>query len=78
MVVRHKLTGKILTVKKDYGRVVVCKVPPGEEVTIWCNMIVDIVICDKKNLEYIDSFEIKFAQSENLITFVKIIKNAYE
>ena len=64
MVVRHKLTGKVMTVKKNYGAVSSCRLAKEDETKIYFGTIVDVAICDNNNLEHIDSFEIKFAKSE--------------
>lgn len=43
----HKLTGQILTIKKDYGSVVSCYCEPY---LLWNNVKNDTVICLKENL----------------------------
>jgi len=49
MTYRHKLTGNILVLKKDYGEVVSCftqeRTIPG-----LIRMKTDVVVCDKENL----------------------------
>lgn len=51
MKARHKLTGEILTVKKDFGSVLSCWIPKPYYMKN-THILIDVCICLRENLEF--------------------------
>lgn len=47
---KHKLSGEILTLKKDFGRVAVFIIPEENRTVIYGNVVIDTCVCVWDNI----------------------------
>lgn len=51
MKARHKLTGQILTIKKDFGSALSCYIPEPYYMKN-TNTLIDVCVCRRENLQF--------------------------